>query len=119
MKIITIISLFVLMCYLGLAQQINEWKDHLSYYQTTKVFSSPEMIFCVTPYSLFSYEKENGSIRRISKINYLSDIEISEASYSADFQSLIIGYTNGNIDIITIIFQQFQHHFCLSCHHFN
>ncbi len=100
MKIITIISLFVLMCYLGLAQQINEWKDHLSYYQTTKVFSSPEMIFCVTPYSLFSYEKENGFIQRVSKINYLSDIEISDASYSPDFQSLIVGYTNGNIDII-------------------
>ena len=100
MKIITIISLFVLMCYLGLAQQINEWKDHLSYYQTTKVFSSPEMIFCVTPYSLFSYEKENGFIQSVSKINYLSDTEISDASYSPDFQSLIVGYTNGNIDII-------------------
>lgn len=100
MKIITIISLFVLMCYSGIAQQINEWKDHLSYYQTTKVISTTEMVFCVTPYSLFSYEKENGSIQRISKINYLSDIEISDADYSSDFQSLMIGYTNGNIDII-------------------
>jgi len=101
MKSITIYIICFFYCFSLSSQQINDWKDYHSYYQTKKIIPTTERIFCVTPYSLFSYEKETNSIQRISKINYLSDTEVADAAYSSEFQTLIVGYSNGNIDLVS------------------
>ena len=49
---------------------------------------------------LYYYDKEDNSLNKLSKINGLSDINISSIKYLKSVNTLIIGYENGNIDLL-------------------
>jgi hypothetical protein len=49
---------------------------------------------------MFYYDKADNSVERLTKINGLSDVGISVIAYNLDFQTLIIAYSNTNIDLI-------------------
>ena len=77
------------------------WRDHLPYGKTIDVCEGEEgLIYCATPYGLFSYDQFDGDITRISKINYLSDVGLSALEYDEANKILIVGYENGNLDLI-------------------
>jgi streptogramin lyase/ribosomal protein S11 len=86
----------------GFAQTtgIGQWRDHLPYSQCIAVKEVGSRIYCATNYSIFYYDKEDNSIQRINKVNGLSDIGISTINYNAQYQTLVIAYTNANIDLI-------------------
>jgi len=97
------ISLFLfLVTITGFAQTtgIGQWRDHLPYSQCIAVKEVGNRIYCATPYSIFYYDKEDNSIQRINKINGLSDIGISTINYNVTYNTLVIAYTNANIDLI-------------------
>jgi len=97
------ISLFFLLATItGFAQTtgIGQWRDHLPYSQCIAVKEVGNRIYCATPYSIFYYDKEDNSIQRINKINGLSDIGISTINYNTTYKTLVIAYTNANIDLI-------------------
>jgi streptogramin lyase len=79
---------------------IGEWKDHLPYSNCIAVADAGDIIYCATPYSLFSVRKSDKTIERLNKITGLSDIGISAISYSKEYKTLIIAYTNANIDLL-------------------
>jgi hypothetical protein len=79
---------------------IGQWREHLPYYQCIAVKEVGSRIYCATPYSIFYFDKDDNSIQRISKINGLSDIGISSMNYNAAYNTLVIAYTNANIDLI-------------------
>jgi streptogramin lyase len=79
---------------------IGEWRDHLPYKRTIAVAEAGQRIYCATEYSLFYYDKNDNSIGRFSKVNGLSDIGISAMAYNEDYKTLMIAYTNANIDLI-------------------
>jgi hypothetical protein len=79
---------------------IGEWKDHLPYSNCISVADAGELIYCATPYSLFSLKKSDKTIVRLNKITGLSDVGISAISYSNEYKTLFIAYTNTNIDLI-------------------
>jgi hypothetical protein len=77
------------------------WRDHLPYNQGKRLTENGDRIFCVTSAgSLFSYNLRDGSIKKHSKVNGLSDADISTIGYSDFTQTFVIGYKNGNIDLI-------------------
>ncbi len=79
---------------------IGQWREHLPYSQCISVKEVGSKIYCATPYSIFYYDKEDNSIQRISKINGLSDIGISAMNYCATYNTLVIAYTDANVDLI-------------------
>ncbi|HNW97932.1 MAG TPA: two-component regulator propeller domain-containing protein [Bacteroidales bacterium] len=79
---------------------IGEWREHLPYNNCISITEGNGKIFCATKYSVFSYDKSDNSIQRISKINYLSDIGVSRVKYHNGLNLLLVTYTNGNIDLI-------------------
>jgi hypothetical protein len=79
---------------------IGEWRDHLPYSKTIGVADAGDLIYCATPYSLFYLDKSENSIQRLTKVNGLSDIGISAIRYSEAYQTLLIAYTNANIDLV-------------------
>ncbi|MDR1525631.1 MAG: hypothetical protein LBS79_10335 [Tannerella sp.] len=81
------------------AQNDNDWKTYLSYNGATNVAESNERIYVLGNGALYSYGKEDKEIRIYSKQNGLSDTNIRLIKYSADYQTLIIIYQNGNIDL--------------------
>lgn len=77
---------------------IGQWRDHLPYNQTKAIAEAPDKIYCATPYSVFSYNKSDQSIQRISKSSGLSDVIVSTIAYHSS-GNLVIAYNNGNIDL--------------------
>jgi streptogramin lyase len=79
---------------------IGEWKDHLPYNNCIAVADAGDLLYCATPYSLFSIKKSDKTIERLNKITGLSDVGISAISYSSEYKTLLIAYTNADIDLI-------------------
>jgi hypothetical protein len=79
---------------------IGKWREHLPYHQVISVAEVDDLIYAATPYSIFSYNKKDASVSRLNKINGLSDIGISIIMASPDQKTLVIAYTNTNIDLI-------------------
>jgi hypothetical protein len=85
------------------AQKVQgEWSDHLSYTICYRIADAGNTIFCAAESGMLSYNKETGEIQRHSKITGLSDVEVGTIAFSNTHNKLIIGYKNGNIDIINM-----------------
>lgn len=82
------------------AQSNALWRDHLPYKEVTKVVKLGDLIYASTPYALFSYSTIDNSIERLSKTNVLSEIDVSSIGVNIETNSLVIGYVNGNVDLI-------------------
>jgi len=79
---------------------IGKWREHLPYHQVISIAEVGDLIYAATPSSIFYYNKLDASVTRLNKINGLSDIGISTIIASPDQSTLVIAYTNTNIDLI-------------------
>ncbi len=80
---------------------IGQWREHLPYAKTIAVSEGNHgKIYCATPYSAFYYDKNDESIGRMTRVNGLSDVNISTLAFDKSTSNLIIAYENANIDII-------------------
>lgn len=86
----------------GRAQIPNgAWRDHLPYNSGLRLAEFDNRIFCLSSAgSLFSFNTIDNSINKHSKVNGLSDAGISTIGYSIVNHTFIIGYKNGNIDLV-------------------
>lgn len=80
---------------------IGHWRDHLPYHQAIAVAGSDKKIYCATPYSLFTVDRTDKSIDRLSKTNGLSETGISAICYDPGADKLTIAYNSSNIDILS------------------
>jgi ligand-binding sensor domain-containing protein len=78
--------------------KVGEWRDHLSYFETFDVCAQGDLIYTSTDKALFVYNKNDQSIERLNTLNGLSDANVS--AISSNQTTLIVGYENGNLDII-------------------
>ncbi len=79
---------------------IGTWRTHFSYRDARIIQVTPEKIFCAAKNGLFSREISSGSLRRLSKIDGLSDIGISAMKYDPSNNVLVIGYGSGFVDFV-------------------
>lgn len=87
----------------GLIAQIptGAWRDHLPYSHAMRLAEYDNRIFCATTDgSLFSFSLKDGSVTKHSKVNGLSDAGISTIGASGVSGTFIVGYENGNLDLI-------------------
>jgi len=85
----------------GIAQlAIGQWRDHLSYKKGISITQSADKIYCATESGVFSLNKSDYSIDRLSKISGLSDVGVNTLRYNDYNQTLFIAYKNANIDLI-------------------
>ena len=79
---------------------IGQWRDQLPYSRVNSVTDAGQRIYASTPYAVFYWNREDNSIGRITRISGLSDIGISAIQYNKEFSTLVVAYTNANIDLI-------------------
>ncbi len=98
------LGVIIILCIvLGLqAQQvgIGQWRDHFPYKNCIAVEDAGDIVYAATYYAVFSFNKTDNSVERISKINGLSDIGIQEIVYHQASQCLLVAYRNTNLDLI-------------------
>ena len=79
---------------------IGQWRDELPYTLCNSLTDAGSRIYISTPYAVFYYDKQDNTIIRITKITGLSDIGISTINYNQEYNTLVIAYSNANIDLI-------------------
>ena len=79
--------------------QQGTWADHLSYYSATGLVLNEDMAYVAAGAAIFSYNLSNGEIKKLSKVNGLTESGVQSIGYSTDTKSLIIGYESSNVDI--------------------
>ena len=78
----------------------NSWRDHLNYTNGQSVAVTATQVYCAAGLGLFCYDKDDGSIRHLTTIEGLSDMGVGSIAYNEQLEMLVVGYTNGNIDLI-------------------
>lgn len=101
--LIVIICSYTLGANIVLAQNntpVLTWRSHLSYNNIIDISSSSENLYVAAENALFYVDQDDFSINKITKTDGLSDVEIGAIYYDEDSDLLIVGYANGNIDLI-------------------
>ena len=78
---------------------LGTWRSHIPYNHANKILFAGERIYCITDNGLFYFDKTDNSLGVLSKVNGLSDVIITAVAYGFN-KDLVLGYDNGNIDII-------------------
>lgn len=79
---------------------VGTWREHLPYHRAISVAASKDIIYCATLNSLFAYHKRDYSVSTLSKNNGLSDMGFSKLAYHPSSKTLLIAYSNANIDLV-------------------
>lgn len=80
---------------------IGKWRDHSSYNHVICLTSSRHQIFGASENAICYYDTKDWITDKINKINALSDVSISTMGYNNTTETLVVAYTNGNIDLIS------------------
>ncbi|HKL39792.1 MAG TPA: hypothetical protein VJ894_03885, partial [Cryomorphaceae bacterium] len=94
------LSFFVSIFSLSSMAQLGTWRDHLNYNNALHLTILEDEVFVASDNGIFVYNRTSNDISRISKVNGLSDIGITALKADAEKGVVIIGYENGNLDII-------------------
>ncbi len=80
---------------------IGQWRVHLPYSRLTGLAVSESSVYATSNTGSFRLDKTDNSLEAISKVSGLSDVSISKIRYSEKHQTFILGYEDGNIDLIS------------------
>lgn len=100
------IRLFI--CLLGLSVSrgfsqvpVGGWRGHFPYKSGIKVAETGDRTYCAIRQGLFYFDQSDNSLGTLTKINGLSDIGISAIGFSQKNKVLLVGYDNGNVDLVS------------------
>lgn len=79
---------------------LEQWRDHFPNRGTIAVAEGNNRVYAANQYMVYSYSLQDNSLETISKVDKLSDVGISAMAFDATSSTLVVGYENGNIDLI-------------------
>ncbi len=79
---------------------IGVWVDHLPYQSGIDLQEANGLVYVAAEQGLFIYDNAEKTIQRFSKVNGLSDVGITSIAWADAQQLLVIGYQNGNADLL-------------------
>jgi hypothetical protein len=79
---------------------VGTWSDHLQYNTASSLAISPGKIYASTGASLIIYDKEYSELKKLSRVNGLTETGISAIAWSDADKVLLIAYESTNIDLI-------------------
>jgi len=100
------LTYLVLYLALGLSASLNgqiklgQWRTHLPYKYCNLVEVTNDKVFGSATGGLFTYNLEDHSVEKLSKIDGLSDNGVSAMRWSDELETLILAYQSSNIDVI-------------------
>jgi hypothetical protein len=95
---ISIISLVTLL--VNGQTPVGSWSDHLIYNTVDCIAAGTNEVFASTGSSLLIYNKGFAELKKMSRINGLSETGISTIGWSEENKTLIIAYSSTNVDLL-------------------
>lgn len=80
---------------------VGQWRDHLPYSYGETIAIADGDVYLRTNVGLLKYSTESGETEKMSKINGLSDTNVESIAFHKSLDYLVIGYSNGNIDLVS------------------
>ena len=100
--ILLIVSFFVCPAYAQFSvPKVGSWRVHLPYQTNTTVAQNGPIIYAGSASGVFSFDIEDNSLEVLSKVNGLSDVEVSKLAFDDATQTLIVVYNNTNVDLVS------------------
>ncbi len=78
---------------------VGGWQEYLSFSNVHSIDKIDNIIYAATDIGIYTYDTEEYIIQKYTKVNGLSDVDISTIKKIPNSNKLFIGYENGNIDI--------------------
>lgn len=78
---------------------IGYWRSHLPYNHAIGVATDGNTLFAISEKSFFSYNAVSGEMNTYSKVDGMSDINMSKIGYDPSTNTVILTYQNSNIDL--------------------
>ena len=106
MRIITshIQKLFLLLILLlpatAKAAAVGEWTYYLSYHDATHCITVGNSVYALYGGNLLIFDTEDSSVTPLTKLDGLSEKEISLMRYCKEAGKVVLVYSNGNIDLL-------------------
>lgn len=79
---------------------IGTWRTHLSFNQTVAVTANDDKIYTASSTGIFILDKLDGAVTKLTRLDGLSDALIATLGFNELTNTLIIGYEDGNIDLL-------------------
>ena len=96
-----LVSAFILLAYCNaLAGGVGTWKNYLAYSDVQWVEEGSNKLYVLASNSLYTYNKNDQSIKTYDKVNGLSDTDIRFIAWNKPARRLVIIYSNNNIDLL-------------------
>ena len=84
----------------ALAGGVGTWKNYLAYSDVQWVEEGSNKLYVLASNSLYTYNKNDQSIKTYDKVNGLSDTDIRFIAWNKTARRLVILYSNNNIDLL-------------------
>src|SRR6186713_3192787 len=95
-----VLALFLVVQAIGQVA-IGQWRDHFPYNKAIAVCTDDQArAYCATRAAIFRFDPATNEIQRMTKVNLLSDVNISTIAWNTTLQALVVGYENGNLDVV-------------------
>ena len=82
------------------AQAVGSWRSHMAYHNATQCVAIGDKVYVVSDGSLYSYTPQDEFIECYDKANLLSDQGICHIAMDEQTNTLLVIYSNANIDLI-------------------
>ncbi|GAB3199245.1 ligand-binding sensor domain-containing protein [Pontibacter aydingkolensis] len=79
---------------------LGGWRLHVPYHQSKAIAVTDDKVYVAAEQGLYYYDKEFNSTQTISKIDGLSEQQISTIVFDKETSTLVIAYSNSNIDLV-------------------
>ena len=99
-NIFLLLLLFSLNAFSQPSVNIGSWESFISYNNARAVTASENTIFAANELSVSSYNIDDYTLSIYNKITGLSDMGISTIAFNKAYNTLLIAYSNGNIDLM-------------------
>lgn len=92
--------LFLSLVVTAFAGGVGTWKNYLAYSDVQWVEEGGNKLYVLASNSLYTYNKNDQSIKTYDKVNGLSDSDIRFIAWNKPARRLVILYSNNNIDLL-------------------
>jgi len=99
-KFTAILPLLLMSLILQGQTPVGSWSDHLVYNTADCVAVGADEVFASTGSSIIIYNKVFAELKKMSRIDGLTETGISTITWSEENKTLIIAYTSTNIDLL-------------------
>ncbi|MCG1035290.1 hypothetical protein [Polaribacter sargassicola] len=99
-KLFSIYLLFFSVLFFAQTDYSDSWEDFYSYNNVKDFIEVDGVIYALADNAVFTYDVASKEIEKLSSVQGLSGETTSAIHYSSAFESLIIGYENGLVEVV-------------------